>query len=108
MTEDKMQPRLWTDEELKQQDMDGSPCIVKGMHFRIKFQLGPVKEVGLNGCQIPQVLDVLLDRMRGFQEGPFKCRENALVITKLEEAMHWLGHRKAERERRGVEGYNKL
>ena len=23
--------------------------------------------------------------MRGFQDGPFKCRENAIALTKLEE-----------------------
>ena len=38
--------------------------------------------------------------------GRFRCRENALIITKVEEAIHWGNHRTAERERRGVEGVN--
>ena len=36
----------------------------------------------------------------------FPCRENSIVITKLEEALLWLGKRKADREKRGVEGKN--
>ncbi len=38
------------------------------------------------------------------QAGEFSCRENALVITKLEEARHWLDHRTQVREAQGVEG----
>jgi len=34
------------------------------------------------------------------------CRENSIVITKLDEALLWLGKRKAYREKRGVEGTN--
>ena len=49
---------------------------------------------------------IVLDRLRGFQESEFKCRENALAITKLEEAMHWLHHRTRARVARGVEGTN--
>ena len=47
---------------------------------------------------------MLIDRLRGFQAGPFGCRENALALTKLEEAMHWLHHRTRGRMARGVEG----
>jgi hypothetical protein len=39
--------------------------------------------------------------------GKFRCRENAIAITKLEEALHWLYARRTEREKRGVQGtYN--
>ena len=38
--------------------------------------------------------------------GDFACRENALALTKVEEALHWLNHRTADRQRRGVEGKN--
>lgn len=34
----------------------------------------------------------------------FPCRENSMVVTKLDEALMWLGKRKADREKRGVEG----
>jgi hypothetical protein len=37
----------------------------------------------------------------------FPCRENALSITKIEEAIHWQDARTKDRQRRQVEGYNK-
>lgn len=70
----------------------------------IIFQNGPIKEVGTNGVSHEQLLAIVIDRLEGFQKGPFKCRENALAITHLEEAMHWLNHRTAQRLARGVEG----
>jgi len=39
--------------------------------------------------------------------GKFACRQNAIAITKLEEAMHWLWARRMERETRGVQGEHK-
>jgi len=70
----------------------------------IKFQNGPIKEVGTNGVTHEALLAILIDRLRGFQSGKFACRENALALTKLEEAMHWLLHRTRQRMARGVEG----
>ena len=113
----------------KQVAMDGSPAVVtrtladlfltgkfkdmtkldEGMlgsdaAILIHFQCGPLKEVGVNGCSIEDVIDVLVARLEDFQAGSFKCRENALAITKLQEAKHWLGHRTALRQQQGVEG----
>lgn len=73
---------------------------------RVSFQNGPVKEFGVNGCFMEDLLAICIDRLRSFQAGPFACRENALALTKLEEAMHWLNHRTADRQARGVEGVN--
>lgn len=70
----------------------------------IRFQNGPVGEAGVNGVTDAQLLAVLIDRLQGFQRGPYACRENALTLTKLEEAMHWIHHRTMARSRRGVEG----
>lgn len=76
----------------------------------IRFQNGPigdrVRGQGPNGVTNEALLAVVLDRLRGFQSGEFKCRENALAITKIEEALHWLKHRTNDRIRRGVEGKN--
>ena len=36
----------------------------------------------------------------------FPCRENALTITKIEEAIHWQEARTKDRIRRNVEGKN--
>lgn len=70
----------------------------------LKFQQGPISEVGVNGISDEALLCILIDRLRGFQRGHLGCREDALAITKLEEATHWLNHRKSDRVARGVEG----
>lgn len=71
---------------------------------KIKFQKGAMKDVGFNGVSDEALLAIVIDRLRGFQSGPFPCRENALALTKIEEAMHWLNARTADRVARGVEG----
>ena len=72
--------------------------------IEIKFQEGPIKEVGNNGCQIEDVIDVLVTRLEGFQKESFRCGENALAITKLEEAKLSLLERTRKRQAQGVEG----
>lgn len=52
------------------------------------------------------VLAVVGDILSDFQKGPFPSRETALVITKVEEAMHWCRHRADDRARRNVLGHN--
>ncbi|MBB2999669.1 hypothetical protein FHX57_002000 [Paraburkholderia tropica] len=84
-------------------DSDG----VESEHPRatvILFQNGPINEVGVNGVTQEVLLAICADRLRSFQAGPFACRENALALTKIEEAMHWLQQRTIARMRRGVEG----
>ena len=70
----------------------------------VNFQNGPIKEYGVNGCHNEDLIAIVIDRLQHFQRGDYSCRENALALTKLEEAMHWLNHRTAERQSRGVEG----
>lgn len=72
----------------------------------LSFQNGPidVDGNGVNGITHEALLAVVCDRLRSFQSGPYACRENAIALTKLEEAMHWLHHRTLARQRRGVEG----
>ena len=71
---------------------------------QIDFQHGPIGEVGVNGVTNEALLAIVIDRLRGWQAGPFACRENALALTKLEEALHWLHARSLDRVARGVEG----
>lgn len=70
----------------------------------ILFQNGPIGEVGVNGITHEALLEIVADRLRSFQAGPYSCRENALALTKIEEAQHWLHHRTLKRMQRGVEG----
>ena len=101
--------------------MDGSPATselfnrkndpneIHGPYGEIKWQLGPIQEVGINGTTIEDVLEVCADRLRGFNrdDSPFKCRENSLAITSIEEAINWLLQRTRKRQEQGVEGFNK-
>lgn len=79
-----------------------------GTGIVIRWQDGPLgrgsdrKEP--NGAFVEGVLEAALQRLEFFQESTFKCRENALAITKIEEALAWLDARTCKRERRGVEG----
>jgi hypothetical protein len=79
-----------------------------GERTAIVFQNGTIPEVGVNGLTHEVLLAVLIDRLRCFQAGQFACRENALALTKLEEAMQWLHQRTVNRLRRGVEGTHKV
>ena len=66
-------------------------------------QRGPIKDVGVNGCQVDDLITFALGTIKTFNK-KFPCRENSLAITKLEEALHWLDARRQDREARGVEG----
>jgi hypothetical protein len=72
----------------------------------IEFQNGSVKTEGVNGISDEALLAIVIDRLRCFQSGSLSCRENALAITKCEEAMMWLHKRARDRIVRGVEGLN--
>lgn len=70
----------------------------------IHFQEGPIKEVGVNGVCNEDLLAIVINHLEHFQQSEYSCRENAMAITKLEEAMLWLRKRTMGRENRGVEG----
>lgn len=70
----------------------------------VGFQNGPIQENGVNGCHNEDLILIVLDRLRGAQKGDFSCRENALAITKLEEALLWLNYRTNTRVYQKVEG----
>lgn len=74
----------------------------------IKFQKGPIKENGVNGCHNEDLIAIVIDRLQCFQESSYKCRENAIAITKLEEALMWLRKRTDDRIKRNVEGTSQL
>lgn len=77
--------------------------------LKIQYQEGARKEHN----SIPGILDldllyIVRDRIQTFQKGEFACRENALVLTKVEEAIMWYEARVRDREKRKVLGtYNK-
>ena len=70
----------------------------------VDFQNGPIKEAGVNGVMGEDLIAMVICRLEHFQKSDFSCRENAMAITKLEEALLWLRKRTIGRENRGVEG----
>jgi hypothetical protein len=73
-------------------------------YINITFQIGPVGDVGVNGCQTEDVIELLVERIRAFQLTELSCRQNAVAITKLEEANMWLRDRTRARGEQEVEG----
>ncbi len=55
------------------------------------------------GTTIEGVVTLALDRLR-YVNSKFSCRENAVAITKLQEAIMWLEEGTRDRVERGVEG----
>ncbi len=60
-----------------------------------------------DGTTNEEILEVMIDRMN-YLQGKFPCKENAMVITKLEECLMWLNKRTADRKKRNVEGKHKV
>jgi hypothetical protein len=75
--------------------------------FPIRFQKGPIPEAGVNGITGEALMAIMIDRLRGFQSGQFSCRENAIALTHLEDALMWLQKRTRDRITRRVEGTHK-
>ena len=75
----------------------------------IEFQKGarkdPTARHGVLDCDL---LEIVRDRLKCFQEGEFKTRENACALTHIEEALMWMNKRVEDRAERNVLGtYNK-
>lgn len=71
----------------------------------IIFQHGPRKEENSqHGVLDSDLLEIVRDRLKAFQAGPYACRENALALTHIEEALLWMAQRAYERAERGVLG----
>ena len=93
-------------------DAEGNPAggYVKGLGIEFRFQDGPLGRGDdrrePNGAFVEDLETAAIHRMEFYQSTRFKCRENDLVITKLQEAQHWGQHRTRDREERGVEGLN--
>lgn len=70
------------------------------------IQNGPIKEAGVNGCQVVDMIAVAKHMIEKLNE-KFPCRENAVTITKLDEALMWQEKRTKDRKARNVEGTSK-
>lgn len=77
--------------------------------YAISFQNGPRYEAdSIHGLLDEDLLEIVRDRLKGFQSGDYACHENEMALMKIEEALMWMNHRKEDRKSRGVLGtYNK-
>lgn len=85
---------------------------VRGVGISIDWQNGPLnrgnERKSPNGAFVEDCIQAAISRLKFYQESKFKCRENALALTKLEEALHWLIARTTDREIRRVEGTHSI
>ncbi len=98
-----MRQELTIDNKL---DENGNPTggSAYAIGIDIRWQGNPPNMEKHNGAFVEGVLQAALGRLQFFQASKFACRENAIAITKIEEALHWLDHRTADRKARNVEG----
>lgn len=94
-------------------DPDGNPTggSFEGTGLSIEWQNGPLgrgaDRKAPNGAFVETVIFAAKQRIEYYQASKFNCRENAIAVTKLEEALMWLNKRTADREERQVEGEHK-
>lgn len=62
------------------------------------------RTIDRSGFTNEDLLKVVMDRLRGFQSGPFACAENHDALKCLQDAMSHLVARAVNRRSRGVEG----
>ena len=68
-----------------------------------KIQDGPIKEVGVNGCQVDTLICAAREIILGLNL-KFPCIENVRAHDYLCDAILELDYRRRNREERGVEG----
>jgi len=74
---------------------------VNSLSFNI--QNGPIKENGVNGCQVDTIIETATVMLEGLNS-KFPCHDNVQAIIHLKQALSHLENRKKERESRNVEG----
>ena len=75
----------------------------------IRFQNGARKlPDSQHGVLDTDLLEIVRDRLKGFQNGEFATRENAIALTHIEEALLWMNKRVEDRIERNVLGTDKV
>ena len=94
-------------------DDDDNPAggRAEGCGFHIYWQDGPInREAGeqAHGAFVEDVLRAVIDRMEFYQNGRLPCDENENTLRDLWAAHTSMMSRRADREKRGVQGTNEL
>ena len=73
--------------------------------LKVAFQKGPRKDPeARHGVLDSDLMEIVRDRLKAFQAGPYATRENALALTHIEEALLWMNKRTEDRIERNVLG----
>lgn len=88
----------------KYRHIDGSDAVIDREYIRVTFQHGNPEEVGINGCRLEDVIDVLTEKLLDFQGRDLACEENATALYHLQMAREALLVRRRNREMQGVLG----
>lgn len=76
-----------------------------GVGMLVEFQKGPRKDPDArHGVLDSDLLEIVRDRLKAFQAGPYATRENACALTHIEEALMWMNRRVEDRIERNVLG----
>ena len=83
--------------------------IILDTPIEIQFQMGPRKEQdSTHGILDGDLLEIVRDRLKGFQEGEYATEYNAKALEHVELALMYLNRRIEDRAERNVLGtYNK-
>ena len=89
------------------EDRKSRPIVIDNKNNIISFRIqnGPIKEVGVNGCQVDTLISVAETIILGLN-GCFPCKENEEALQHLRAAVKALDERRVDREKRKVEGLN--
>ena len=80
----------------------GAGEVVEKEFLRVVFQSGLPKDVGINGCRVEDVIQLAVERLQEYQDGPLGCLENEQALQGLAFAARSLEERKRRREEQGV------
>ena len=94
----------WFEKEIRPSNFIYVRHDVNSLSFTL--QNGAISENGKNGCQVTDIIAAARLIIEGLN-AKFPCRENAMTITKLDEALMWQEKRTNDRWQRGVEGTSK-
>jgi hypothetical protein len=76
--------------------------------LEVQFQDGPTRTYGINGVLIEDLLNVCLQQLHLFQQGPYKTAYNARAIAHIAHALEELDARTARRLEQGIEGTSQV
>lgn len=76
--------------------------VVPGIVDEVELDINFIS-VESDGVTNETLLAVVIDRLEGFQDGPFSCAENETALQYSKLALHTLHERTRERNSRGVE-----